>query len=127
MRLGPTSTRISEHGRLLAAVFLGVVIMSGTGGCSLFSQDDHPVVYIQNATSQKVDVVLVGDAGGEAVVTTGLAPGAATSYDRLATTTCTAGVLVARGQDGKEVDRSVGPVCRPSQWVIDGVLPTPSP
>jgi hypothetical protein len=79
------------------------------------------VVYIKNATTIPVEVVIVHSTG-ETVVTTELSPGGAWPYDRMAE--CLDAYLVARDLQGNEVARSGRPVCRPSEWVITA---TPSP
>jgi hypothetical protein len=114
------------RGRQCGVSLLIAACLSLIAACDPFALDNIPVVMIQNHTDQAVDVVIVGDAGGEISVVTGLGPGGEYPYDRLATTTCSPAVLVARDDSGREIDRSEGPICRPSVWVIDGVAPSPS-
>jgi hypothetical protein len=102
------------------------IILVSAGAVTLAgcASDNHPVLFIENATNSTVDVVFVSD-DGEFVATRDLEPGTEYPYSNMAR--CLDATLIARTPDGREVDRIAGPFCRPGEVVIDGVLPGLAP
>ena len=86
-------------------------------GCAL---DNHPVVRIVNHAGVAVDVSIVEvGSTNEKVIETNMKPGMEVTYDRLPSDTCSPVQLVAKNQQGIEIARNPGPICRPSEWVIE--------
>jgi hypothetical protein len=81
--------------------------------------DGHPVIMIDNELAVPLTIVFVSEAGDESSVLETLPADSEYPVTIFPTDRCTPGVLVARDKSsGAEVGRSVGPVCRPSRWVI---------
>jgi hypothetical protein len=110
---------VAQARRILLLCLVAVAICA----CNLFSQDDHPVLMIENRSAQTVDIFVVTSTGEERIESTKIGPGQTLPYDRMGR--CLDAVLVARDQQGREVDRSDTPICRPSIWIIDGAGASP--
>jgi hypothetical protein len=81
--------------------------------------DSHPVIMIDNELAVPLTIVFLSEAGEESSVLETLPADSEYPVAIFPTDRCTAGVLIARDKStGAEVARSVGPVCRPSRWVI---------
>ena len=91
-------------------------------GCQLIGSEQGVVAFrLTNETDAAVDVVfLSADAPGEEeAIYRGLDRHSSVAIgDKFRGGACTAGVLIARREDGHEVARRKGLVCVPGEWVI---------
>ncbi len=111
-----------RHGHILAIGAFGLAL-GLVAGCT---SDNHPVVRIVNHANVAVDVMIVDEGSdNEKVIETNMKPGMEVTYDRLPSDQCSPVQLVAKNQQGTEIARNVGPICRPSTWVIE--MPGSSP
>jgi hypothetical protein len=112
MRKAPRADRAARRSVLWCALLLSIVV----GACA---SDNHPVIMIDNQLAIPLTVVFLDETGTESSVLETLPANAEYPVSIFPTDRCTPGVLVARDKStGAEVARSIGPVCRPSRWVI---------
>jgi hypothetical protein len=112
MREAPRAERAARRRVLWCALLLSIVV----GACA---SDNHPVIMIDNQLAIPLAVVFLDETGAESNVLETLPANAQYPVAMIPTDRCTPGVLVARDKStGAEVARSIGPVCRPSRWVI---------
>ena len=105
------------HRRVGVAVALcGIALASA--GCLIGEPRDTSGVRIVNATSETVTVVVLYPTG-ESDLTT-YRPGESSIENNMLNREegCTRFAMVARTEDGREIDRQEPPICREDEWPI---------
>lgn len=109
-----------QRGNSVKRIVLLLAVLALATACG--TVDDHPVIDIDNKSGQTVDVLVVVDAypSNPVVIIKDLEDGQAFAYDRIRGDQCTQGHLIARNSEGVDIAASEGPLCRPSEWTIEG-------
>jgi hypothetical protein len=87
-------------------------------GCLVGEPRDTRGVRIVNASSETVTVIVLYPSGEDEL--TRYRPGESSIENNMlnANDGCTRFVMVARTEDGDEVDRQLAPICRDEEWRI---------
>jgi hypothetical protein len=103
-----------------AVVWLGLASLL-VAACSSSDGGGNGMSFV-NHTDRTLLITYIDASGKEPAepVVHSLAPGTrAVVNDRFVVNTCRDVTLVARAEDGAEVARLSGPICAPSEWVIE--------
>lgn len=117
-RHGPAATLMPDEPTATARRPVGYLAGLACVGCLVWEPRDTRGVSIVTASSETVTVVVLYPSG-ESELTT-YRPGEASVENNMlnAKDGCTRFVLVARTEDGDEIDRQPAPICRDEEWRI---------
>ena len=105
--------------RIAVGPVLAVFVLA-LAGCLVWEPRNTDGVMIVNATSETVTVVVLYPSGESDLVT--YRPGESSVENNMlnAADGCTRFAMVARAEDGRELDRQPAPTCVDDEWRIEG-------